>query len=149
MESQQQPLEYVNATSKEVIGGSEPAPLVKQPPSAQSDEQWQRIGTQISGFLAELPDYLGRFFNEYKQPITSVALIVAALIAVKVVLAVLDVLNDIPLLAPTFKLVGISYSVWFANRYLIRASKRQELSQEIQGLKQQVVGSQQLPESQS
>ncbi len=75
MESQQQPLEYINATSKEVIGGSEPAPLAEQAPRVQSDEQWRRIGTQISGFLAELPDYLGRFFNEYKQPITSVALI--------------------------------------------------------------------------
>jgi len=149
MESQQQPLEYINATSKEVIGGSEPAPLAEQAPRVQSDEQWRRIGTQISGFLAELPDYLGRFFNEYKQPIISVALIVTALIAVKVVLAVLGVLNNIPLLAPTFEVVGIGYSVWFANRYLIMASKRQDLSQEIQGLKQQVVGSQQLPESQS
>jgi len=40
--------------------------------------------------LAQLPDYLGRFFNDYKRPVTSIALIVAAIITVKVVLAVLD-----------------------------------------------------------
>jgi len=141
MQSQQQELEYVDTTSPKVIGTSEPAALAKLSPAAQSDEQWRQIGTQVSGSLAHLPGNLGMLFNEYKQPITSVALIVAAIIMVKVVLAVLDVLNDIPLLAPSFDLVGIGYSVWFVNRYLLKASNRQELSQEIQGLKQQVVGS--------
>lgn len=125
---------------------SDPAPLAKLPPAPQTDEQWKRVGTQISSFLAELPDYLGKFFNDYKQPIISIALILTAIISVKVVLAVLDALNDIPLLAPTFELIGIAYSAWFVNRFLLKASKRQELAQEIQGLKQQVIGSQQLPE---
>lgn len=149
MESQQLPQpEYVNSPSPEALPTSQPSPLAKLPPAPQSDEQWRRVGTQISDFLAQLPDYLGRFFNDYKQPITSIALIVAAIITVKVVLAVLDALNDIPLLTPTFELVGIAYSVWFVNRYLLKASSRQELAEEIQSLKGQVVGSQQLPESQ-
>lgn len=125
---------------------SEPAPLAKLPPAPQTDEQWKRVGTQVSDFLAQLPDYIGKFFNDYKQPITSVGLIFGSIIAVKVVLAVLDALDDIPLLTPTFELVGIGYSVWFINRYLLKASSRQELAQEIQGLRGQVVGSQQLPE---
>jgi len=58
-----------------------------------------------------------------------------AAITVKVVLAVLDALNDIPLLTPTFELVGIAYSVWFVNRYLLKASSRQELAEEIQSLR--------------
>jgi hypothetical protein len=145
MESQVQPPEYANPTSSETIGVSDSAPLAL-PPSTQ-DEQWRRVGSQISEFLAQLPEYIGRFFNEYKQPIITVGLILAAIITVKVVLAVLDALNDIPLLAPTFELVGIGYSVWFVNRYLLQASKRQELSQELQSLKKQVIGSQQLPES--
>lgn len=146
MESQLQQSEYSNTASPENMTASDPAPLAKLPPAPQTDEQWKRVGTQISSFLAELPDYLGKFFNDYKQPIISVALILTAIITVKVVLAVLDALNDIPLLAPTFELIGIAYSAWFVNRYLLKASKRQELAQEIQGLKQQVVGSQQLPE---
>lgn len=44
----------------------------------QSDEQWRRIGIQISGFLTQLADYISSFFNEYRQPIISIALIVAA-----------------------------------------------------------------------
>lgn len=147
MESQLQQPEYVDTTSPDAIAPSDTAPLAKLPPAAQSEEQWRRIGAQVSAFLAELPDYLGRFFNEYKQPIITIALILAAIISVKVVLAVINALNDIPLLSPTFELVGIGYSVWFVNRYLLKASNRQELSQEIQALKEQVVGSQQLPEA--
>lgn len=148
MESQVQQPEYVNTTSSETIGVSDSAPSsLATRTSPTQDEQWREIGSQISRFLALLPDYIGRFFSEYKQPIITVGLIFAAIITVKVVLAVIDALNDIPLLSPTFELIGIGYSVWFVNRYLLQASKRQELSQELQSLKKQVVGSQQLPEA--
>ncbi len=114
--------------------------ITKVQPSAQSQEQWLKYGEQVSGFLATLPDYLGSFFNRYKQPLISVGLIVTAIVAVKVVLAVLDALNDIPLVAPTFELIGIGYSAWFVYRYLLKASNRQELTNEIATLKSQVVG---------
>lgn len=146
MESQLQQQEYANTTTPEGMAATEPAPLAKLPPAPQTDEQWRKVGTQVSAFLAELPDYIGRFFNEYKQPIITVALFIATIVTIKVVLAVLDALNDIPLLAPTFELIGIGYSAWFVNRYLLKASKRQELAQEIQGLKQQVVGSEEIAE---
>ena len=147
MESQLQQPEYVDTTSSEGIAASEPGTLTTVRSNTQSDTQWQRVGAQISDFLAQLPDYIGRFFNQYKQPIISLGLIFAAIITVKVVLAVIDALNDIPLLQPTFELIGIAYSLWFVNRYLLQASRRQELAQQINGLKQHVVGSQQLPES--
>lgn len=146
MESQLQQQEYANTTSPEGMAATEPAPLAKLPPAPQTDEQWRRVGTQVSAFLAELPDQIGRFFNDYKQPIITVGLFLATIVTIKVVLAVLDALNGIPLVAPTFELIGIGYSAWFVNRYLLKASKRQELAQEIQALKQQVVGSQELPQ---
>lgn len=146
MESQlQQP--DVDTNSPNAMAASDPAPLAKLPPATESEEQWQRIGAQVSNFLAQLPDYISQFFNAYKQPLISIGLILAAIISVRVVLAVIDALNGIPLLAPIFELVGIGYSVWFVNRYLLKSSNRQELAQEIQKLKEQVVGSQQLPES--
>lgn len=147
MESQLPQTDYANPTTTEGMAATEPAPLAKLPPAPQTDEQWQRVGTQISVFLAELPDYIGRFFNDYKQPIITVGLLLTGIITVRVILAILDALNDIPLLSPTFELIGIGYSAWFVSRYLLKASQRQELAQEIQNLKQQVVGSQELPES--
>ncbi len=114
--------------------------ITKLQPPMQSQEQWQKYGEQISGFLATLPEYLGSFFNQYKQPLVSVGLIVAAIVSVKVLLAILDSLNDIPLVAPTFELIGIGYSAWFVYRYLLKASTRKELTSEITTLKSQVVG---------
>ncbi|MFK0731275.1 MAG: CAAD domain-containing protein [Gloeotrichia echinulata DVL01] len=114
--------------------------ITKLQPPAQSQEQWLKYGEQISAFLGTLPEYLGSFFNQYKQPLISVGLIVGAIVAVKVLLAILDALNDIPLVAPTFELIGIGYSSWFVYRYLLKASTRQELTHEITTLKSQVVG---------
>lgn len=147
MESQQQQLKYAEPTSLEVVGTPEQASLADLLPAAKSNQQWQRLGTQISTFFAQLPDYVGGLFNKYKQPIITVALIVVAFISFRVVLEVIDALNGIPLLVPTFELIGIGYSVWFVNRYLLKMSKRQELYRELQALKGQVVGSQQPPES--
>jgi CAAD domains of cyanobacterial aminoacyl-tRNA synthetase len=115
--------------------------------SRRQTEQLQEFGLQVRLFLAHLPDYIGRFFAANRQPVITVGIIVASIIALKVLLAVLDALNDIPLLAPTLELVGIAYVVWFVNRYLLKASTRQEFSQNVQTWKQDLVGSYQLPEA--
>lgn len=133
--------EYINSPSPEVKEASDSASLTKVPPiTTQLEVQGRQIGRNISVFLAQLPDYLSRFFQQYKQQIITVALILAALIAVRVFLAILDALNDIPLLTPTFELIGIGYTAWFVNRYLLSTSKRQELAQEVKTLKQHIIG---------
>lgn len=114
--------------------------ITKIQPTVQTQDQWLKYGEVASSFLATLPEYLGTFFNKYKQPLVSIGLIVGAIVAVKVVLAILDALNDIPLVAPSFELIGIGYSAWFIYRYLLKASTRQELTSEIATLKSQVVG---------
>lgn len=149
MEAKLQQPESVNNAASEDVVAKEPAPLAMLPPATQSErdnERWRRLGEQIAGFLAQLPNRLSGFFNAYKQLLVSVALIVAAIISVKVILAVLDTINDIPLLAPTFELIGIGYLVWFVNRYLLKESTRQELLRQLQSLKQQVFGYQEFSE---
>ncbi len=133
MESQRQQPESDAPKFPNAMAASETAPLSNQLSAPQINEKWWwRIGSQVSVWLGQLPDYLGRLFNQYKQALISLALILAAIITLKVVLAVMDALNDLPLLVSTFKLVGIGYTVWFVNRYLLRASTRQELFQLIQ-----------------
>ena len=135
MEFQQPQSEFDASKFSNTIVASEPSPLMRISSSPQIKEKWWwQVGTQILVFLAQLPDYLGKLFNEYKQLSISVALILAAIITLRAVLAIIDALNDIPLLATTLELVGIGYSVWFVSRYLLRKSGRQELSQFIQGL---------------
>jgi hypothetical protein len=143
MEVKMQEPEYTETKSKETTIpdiNTQAGSITKLQPPVQSQEQWLKYGQQVSGFLGTLPDYVGNFFNQYKQPIISIGLVITAIVTVKVLLAVLDSLNGIPLVAPTFELIGIGYSAWFVYRYLLKASTRQELTSEITTLKSQVVG---------
>ncbi|PSB15821.1 hypothetical protein C7B61_13855 [filamentous cyanobacterium CCP1] len=108
--------------------------------STSTNEQWKKVGERVSAFLADLPEYLAEFFGEYRRPIITVSLVIGALIAVKLLLAVLDAINDIPLLSPLFELVGMGYSAWFIYRYVWKAENRQELVNDFNSLKAQVLG---------
>ena len=106
----------------------------------ESGQQWDNIKNTVVDILSELPDYVGGFFNQYQKPIVTVTLLIAVLVTIKVTFAVVDAVNEIPLLSPIFELVGMGYSIWFVYRYMLRASTRQELWQDINGIKSQYLG---------
>ncbi|MEL6222520.1 MAG: CAAD domain-containing protein [Cyanobacteria bacterium J06626_14] len=108
--------------------------------SEQAQEQWQQLGEQASTFLKDLPGYISSFFSEYRQPIVTVGLVLAIFLTAKVAFAILGAINEVPLLAPTFEIIGIGYSAWFIYRYLLKASSRNELSNDFSSLKEQVLG---------
>lgn len=111
--------------------------------SALGDEasrQVKQVWEKVSALLGNLPDYVSEFIQRYRRPIVTVGLIIAAFIAVKLVLALLGAVNDVPLLAPTFELIGLIYSGWFLYRYLLKASNRQELLGDIAAIRDQVLG---------
>jgi hypothetical protein len=121
------------------VSTSETSETEETSPTAGAD-QIQQIKDQILSVLSELPAYASSFFGEYQKPIVTVGLIVGTLITIKVTLAVLEALNDIPLLSPTFELIGMGYTAWFIYRYLLRASNRQELVAELESFKEQIFG---------
>jgi glutamyl-tRNA synthetase len=102
--------------------------------------QFQDIKDQVVTIVSELPVYVSNFFAEYQKPIVTVGLILTGAVSIKVTLAVLNALNEIPLVAPIFQLIGLGYTSWFVYRYLLKVSDRQELLAEIEVLKEQVVG---------
>ncbi len=110
------------------------------PPKPSTDQPWQEWGQPVVDVLAKLPDYVGGFFSSYQKPLITLGLILSGIVTVKVTLAILDAINDIPLLAPIFELVGIGYTAWFVYRYLLKVETRKELGTEFQSLKAQVVG---------
>ncbi|MEB3178390.1 MAG: CAAD domain-containing protein [Nostocaceae cyanobacterium] len=143
MEKQMGEPEYMETQSSETTVteiNTQSGTITKVSPANDTQQEWQKYGEQVSGFLAELPGYLGTVFNTYKKPLITIGIFLGAIVAVKVVLAVLDALNDIPLLEPLFELIGIAYSTWFVYRYLLKASTRQELFGEIESLKSQTIG---------
>jgi CAAD domains of cyanobacterial aminoacyl-tRNA synthetase len=143
MESQVQQQEYVDATSPNsvtIIQGSEPGNLSTIPISQKSNDQVSEIGRRISNFLERLPEYVVRFVNEYKLPVISFALLVVGVTSLRILVAIVDAINDIPLVSPIFELIGIGYVTWSVYRYFFKASTRQELAAEMRSIKEQIVG---------
>ena len=141
LEQIQQP-EYAQAPLEPIaaLPSSESANLAMLPPASTSGDNYQEVGRKVSNFLEQLPTYIARFFQEYKLPVISFGLLVAAITVLKIAVAVLDAINDIPLVYPLFELVGIGYATWFTFRYLLKSSTRQELVTEISSYKKQIFG---------
>ncbi len=98
--------------------------------SPMSNELWQQV-------MQTWEEY----FGEGKKSNLTIAIIVVATIPLLILVSgLLDLLNKLPLLPSVFELVGFGYSVWFVYRYLLLATKRQELSDAIAAWKDQILG---------
>lgn len=100
----------------------------------------KEIGEKLRDFVDVFPKQLGETFEIYKKPLTTGAIILAALVSVAVADGVLDVLNAIPLIAPLLELIGLGYSAWFAWHYLRYAETRQKLVTDYRQLKDRITG---------
>jgi hypothetical protein len=109
-------------------------------PGPMTKPQWEEWIEPVMDVVAKIPDYIGQFFSDYRQPLTYLGLLVLGLVTVKITLAVLDAVDDIPLLAPLLQLVGIGYTAWFVWRYLWKSETRRELLAEIEAIKTQIFG---------
>jgi hypothetical protein len=121
------------------LNGDEPL-LLSPSGDSQLNEQVKQVVDRVKTFIETMPDFLTEFFSEYKRPLTVLGLIFGGFVTFKMTLALLDAVDDIPLLAPTFELIGFGYTAWFVYRYLLKADTRKELSSQIDGVKDQIVG---------
>jgi len=110
------------------------------PSSEEAPSQVSQVFNQIARFLDRLPDEVSNFFGAYRRPLTVLGIILAALVTLVVLNATLDAIHNIPLLSPTFQLVGLGYVIWFVWRYLLQSQNREELGQISNRLKKQVFG---------
>ena len=103
MESMQ-PTETKNPIRTDLPGS------LSKPSSSSTEQIWSEyvepVWDSVMSYLANVPDYIGSFFSGYKKPLIVLGAILASFVTVKVTLAVLDAIDDIPLLAPILQLVG-------------------------------------------
>ncbi len=90
--------------------------------------------------ISNLDTILGKFFNEYRQLIVSLGLVFGAIVSVKLTLALLSALNEIPLVEPLLELVGLGYTAWFVIRFMLKSEKRQEFYAKFSDTKESVLG---------
>jgi CAAD domains of cyanobacterial aminoacyl-tRNA synthetase len=118
------------------LGGS----LAQFSGSEDATEQLKAYAAKALDSLGNLDNILGDFFNQYRSQLTIAGIGFGSFIGVKLTLALLSALNEIPLVQPTLELVGLSYTAWFVYRFILKADNRSELSEKYDGLKNQVLG---------
>ena len=119
------------------INSGTSAPLAKL---STTDLGLNDMTKQATEFLAALPSDVKKFYADNKSAVTTVGIVFGTIVGLKLTLAVLSAINEIPLLAPTFEMVGLGYTAWFVWRYLFRAETRNELTSELSNFKSGIFG---------
>jgi CAAD domains of cyanobacterial aminoacyl-tRNA synthetase len=119
------------------INSGTSAPLAK---ISTNDMGLNDMTKQATEFLASLPSDVKKFYADNKSAVTTVGIVFGTIVGLKLTLAVLSAINEIPLLAPTFEMVGLGYTAWFVWRYLFRAETRNELTSELNNFKSGIFG---------
>ncbi|WP_445176337.1 CAAD domain-containing protein, partial [Microcoleus sp.] len=90
--------------------------------------------------VANLPEYAGNFVTEYQKALVALGLLASVLITGRVTLAILDTINQIPVLGGLLEVIGILFTIWFVFRHLLFAANRQKIAQQIDLLTADVLG---------
>ncbi|MGG6268385.1 CAAD domain-containing protein [Leptolyngbya sp. AN03gr2] len=101
---------------------------------------WERDHAQIQDFFNDPMKYVSTFWQEYKPIVYILGAFLTALFALNIVLGIIGFVTHLPILSGLLELIGLGYTVWFVNRYLMKAETRQELSQKLETMKQDVIG---------
>jgi valyl-tRNA synthetase len=78
--------------------------------------------------------------SRYQRALTTVVLLFASVVAVKLLLDIHEAIHSLVFLAPLLQLVGLGYTSWFIYRYLLRSTTRQDLLATLTELKEQTIG---------
>jgi hypothetical protein len=103
-------------------------------------QNWQTIQSNTKTFFEDVSSSTIAFFKNNRQLWTTLGIVFLAIISVKLLFAGLNAIEDIPLVAPLLKIIGLVYLVWFVVRYLLRQRDRQELVEKIEHTKAEVLG---------
>jgi hypothetical protein len=103
---------------------------------------WQSFQAKASAFFDNAPKATAAFFKNNQPLLSNLGLLLLAFLGIRVLLAVLDAIDDLPFVAFTLKLIGLVYVVRFVQRYLMRAEDRQELAQTLNRAKTELLGNQ-------
>jgi CAAD domains of cyanobacterial aminoacyl-tRNA synthetase len=116
--------------------------MISDQPMIEPGETGESIQSEMMASFENIKSTTTNFFNSNRQLFINLGWIVLAILSAKVVFAALGIIDDIPLVTPIIKLVGLVSVVRFAWRYLIREHDRKELIEIIDRTKVEVLGDQ-------
>ncbi|NJR39605.1 MAG: valine--tRNA ligase [Leptolyngbyaceae cyanobacterium CSU_1_4] len=84
------------------------------------------------------PEDKPKLLGNYQKSVTTVAFFLGGFILLRIISALLGVIDHLFFITPVLKLIGAGWMIWFVRRYLLRAGDRQELLEKISQMKAQV-----------
>ncbi|MEG3882377.1 class I tRNA ligase family protein, partial [Microcoleus sp. herbarium7] len=130
----------IHVQEKTIETGDRPAEIIEYSAPEPSLPDARPILDRAAQFVADLPSYAGNFFAEYQKVLVTLGLLISVAVTGKVTLAVLDTMNQIPMLGGILETIGILFTIWFVFRHLLFAVNRQQLAEKIDSLTADVVG---------
>lgn len=106
-----------------------------------TEEAWQSVQAKTTDFLENATSYATTFYRNNRSLLITLGWIFLAFLGARLLFTALDTIDDIPLVTPLLKLVGLVSVTRFVWRYLIRERNRQELAETINRAKAEVLGS--------
>ncbi len=122
------------AASAEETPAASPDPEIKIPVREEYDNP-------VIQFIADLPYFLSTFTAQNQRILLAVAIAGVGFVSLKVLASLLNTLDNIPLIAPGFQLMGFGVITWLVLTRLLRSEPRQQSLQQVQGLWKQAIGS--------
>ncbi len=83
---------------------------------------------------------LGAILTTYQRPLLILATIGVFVLIIEILKAVVGTIEAVPLLPSLFEVVGLVWSFWYVKVHLWQSGDRQRVWQQIQTLKQEIVG---------
>lgn len=137
--------DYSEAAMETIVGEVHPTieqPLLTAAPSTTdaAEESLASFQVQAADFFENITQSTIAFFTENRQLLSNLGWILIAFLGIRVLFVSLDAIDDVPLMSPFLKLVGLVTVARFGWRYLVRADDRQELTQKIDQTKAELLG---------
>lgn len=104
------------------------------------EASWQALQTKTTTLWTRVTSTAQELFNNNRQLLTTLGWGLLVILGTRLLFAGLDAIDDIPLITPILKLIGLVYVVRFVWRYLLRQQNRHELMQTIQQTKTEIFG---------
>ncbi|MCY7369037.1 MAG: CAAD domain-containing protein [Chamaesiphon sp.] len=117
--------------------------MIDNDPIIEPVQEEQSIQSELTAFVENVTATTTELFKNNRQLFITLGWLVLAILGIKIVFATLGIIDDIPLVTPIIKLVGLVSVVRFAWRYLIREHDRKELVEIIDRTKVEVLGDRQ------
>jgi len=131
----------IDAAVETVEKGAQSSEVVEYTAVAEpSAAEWQQLLDESAQFLTDLPEYMGNFFTEYQKAIVTLGLLGSVLLTGRITMAVLDTINQVPMLGELFEVIGFLFTLWFVFRNLLFAENRQEIAEQVELLRLDVAG---------